>query len=87
VAQFSLSWWLNLLYLIQLKKSKIEKESEIEKKRKELLNKIKERKSLEILKEKQHLAYLKEVNKEEQNFIDEINTSRYGRGKSGSVLL
>ncbi len=76
--------WQRYIYLlkqqrVELTKLKNIKGKEVEKKKSELLEKIKERKSLEILREKKYLDYLKELNREEQNFIDEINTSRYKR--------
>jgi flagellar FliJ protein len=78
--------WQRYISLLKLEKRELEnlkeqKNIEVENKMAELLNKIKERKSVEILREKKFEAYLKELNKEEQNFIDEINTSRFKREK------
>ncbi len=77
--------WQRYISLLKSEKRKLEnqknqKNTEVQEKMNELLEKIKERKSVEILREKKFQAYLKELNKEEQNFIDEINTSRYKRG-------
>lgn len=54
-------------------------EAELDRKREELVEAQRERKSLEILKDKQWQEYQKAVQREEQLFLDEVAAIRYGR--------
>ncbi len=60
-------------------------EEELEQRRQVVLEARRERKTLEAIREKQWRRYLRELEREEQNFADEIAGIRYGRAGGDQV--
>lgn len=54
-------------------------EEELEQRREVVIEAQRERKTLEKIKEKQWRRFLRELDREEQNFADEVAGNRYGR--------
>ena len=65
---------------VEFQKNAIQaQEQTVQKVREELTEKVKERKIVERLREKDHLEYLKEVQRKEQNDMDEMAVLRHGQ--------
>jgi len=62
------------------KKEILKAEEKAEKKRKEVVEAMKNRKSIEKLKEKKVREYTRVLLKKEQDFVNEISINRYNRG-------